>query len=161
MQFKGEYITLKELSVDYFDDYIAMFSPLVKRLLHVTSDSCERTYLEHCLSEHRERRQFFFCIFDNQNNQLIGAIGLRLPQDSRGQLGSWINEKYWGNNRYQESLKLLTDAYFERSGVDVITANIYADNQRSYKAHKKFGFIDIATINGPHGKQYVLVYKRK
>lgn len=161
MQFRGKLVTLKELSPDYFDEYIKMFSPRVKQLLHVSSNACERDYLKHCLVEHEARRQFFFCIFDNQENKLIGAVTLRSPQDTLGQVGSWINEQYWGGGRYQEALKLLIDAYFERSGVPVITAHVYVDNVRSYKAHKNFGFMDYAMTDGAYGKQYVLIYKRK
>ncbi len=41
-------------------------------------------------------RFFSFVIFNNEHSTLIDAIELRSPNDSRGQLGSWLNEKYWG-----------------------------------------------------------------
>ncbi len=160
MEFRGELITLKELVEEYFDAYLKAFSEQVRRLLHVTDDECERSFLAHRLVQHKRREVFFFCIFDNEHNRLIGAIELRSPNDSRGQLGSWINEKYWGEGRYQEALELIVEAYFERTGVDVITAHVDVSNMRSYRALKKFGFIDVATIDGPSGKQYALVYKR-
>jgi len=160
MEFRGKAITLRELAEEYFDVYLGMFSESVRRLLHVSDDECERSFLAHRLAQHERREVFFFCIFDNEQNRLIGAIELRNPNDSRGQLGSWINEKYWGDGRYQEALKLITDAYFERTGVLVVTAHVDMGNMRSYRALKKFGFIDIATIDGHYGKQYVLAYKR-
>ena len=160
MKFIGSIITLKELKESYFTDYMTMFSPKVRTLLHVSDQNTEYDYLVHCLKQHKKQIHFFFCIFDNKNNQLIGAINIRSPYDSRGQLESWLHETYWGGGRYQEALKLISDAYFERSGVNQITAHVDVDNMRSYKAHKKFGFLDTGMINGPHGKQYVLCYYR-
>lgn len=160
MEFKGQIITLKELTIDYFEMYLDMFSMKVRSLLHVADERCERSFLEHRLVQHCNREVFFFCIFENESNKLIGSIEVRSPNDSRGQLGSWINEKYWGGGRYQEALRLITQAYFERSCIDVITAHVDVSNMRSYRSLKKFGFIDVATIDGPYGKQYVLAYQR-
>jgi len=161
MEFRGELITLKELCEDYFDEYITMFSSKVRRILHVTDEGCERQFLYYRLMQHDRREVFFFCMFDNASQKLIGSIELRSPNDSRGQLGVWLNEAFWGGGRFLEALTLIVEAYFERSGIDVVTAHVDTSNIRSYKALKKFGFIDVATIDGPYGKQYALAYKRR
>lgn len=160
MEFRGERVTLKELSIDHIESYMRMFSSTVKQLLHVDSTICERSYIEYCIQQHMQRRYFCFTIFDNHEQILIGSLFLKSPHDYKGQLESWINEDYWGSGRYQESLALITREYFDRSTVSLITAHVYTDNMRSYKAHKKFGFMDIALIDGAYGKQYVLAYKR-
>jgi len=57
---------------------------------------------------------FFFVIIYKQTNKLKGAVTIRDPQVYAGQLHSWINEQFWGHNRYQEALKLLSDYFFPK-----------------------------------------------
>jgi RimJ/RimL family protein N-acetyltransferase len=124
---------------------------------------------------------------NNKAGKLIGAIEIRELTESDGQLYSWINENYWGSGAYQEALKLISKKYFETCnlkntcagsiGCDnngnfgsssngnvrckYYTANVDAENLRSYYALKKFGFIDSGIKNGPYGPQYKLLLVNK
>lgn len=171
----GEIVTLKILDRSYFQDYANMFSAKVKEFLHVQHDESEIKYLETRLENH----SFFYCIFLNTENKLIGAIEIRDLTESDGQLYSWVNENYWGSGAYQEALKLISKKYFETcnlKNIDAVnvgcgsngnirckyyTANVDAENLRSYYALKKFGFIDSEIKNGPYGLQYKLLLVNK
>lgn len=160
-QLVGKVVTLKELDKRYFDDYLVMFSQAVRASLHVADQVVERSYLDQSLENHNDGKTFFYCIFDNEDNRLIGAIEIRNKLHARGQLGSWINENYWGGGRYREALQLISDAYFQKTDQSSYTAHVDVANERSYYAHKRAGFIDAGLIDGPWGKQYKLIMRRK
>lgn len=154
----GEIVTLKILDKSYFQDYSKMFSETVKKFLHVQHDESEIKYLETRL----ENKSFFYCIFLNSENKLVGAIEIRELTESDGQLYSWVNENYWGSGAYQEALNLISRKYFEvNPECKYYTANVDAENLRSYYALKKYGFIDSGIKNGPYGLQYKLLLVKK
>lgn len=126
----------------------------------VSSVESERNYINDRLVQLRKQDVFFYCIFDNTDNCLIGAIEIRDQQQCAGQLYSWLNERYWGGGRYQESLDLITKVYFKHANVSYYTARVDVKNKRSYYALKKYGFADAGLFQGPHGKQYDLIVRR-
>jgi len=158
---RGKLVTLKPLHESFFPQYLKMFSPKVRDLLHVSSKDSEITYLEDRLKKQKKGETFFFCIFENKTNKLIGAIEIRNPKETDSQLYSWLNEKYWGTGIYQEALALLSKKYFTETDEKMYRAKVDISNLRSYKALKKHGFIDIGLKKGPHGKQYILVLPKK
>jgi len=158
---KGKLVTLKPLRESYFPQYVKMFSPKVRDLLHVSSQESEITYLYDRLEKQKVGHTFFYCVFENKENKLIGAIEIRNPQETDSQLYSWLNEAYWGTGMYQEALQLLSKIYFQETNELFYRANVDISNIRSYKALKKHGFIDFGLKKGAHGKQYILVFKRK
>ena len=160
-ELKGELVTLKLLEKSFFPQYLKMFSPKVREFLHISSHESEIEYLQDRIEKQKMGETFFYCIFDNKKNQLIGAIEIRNPQEASSQLYSWLNEKYWGTNRYQEALALLSEEYFDKTEENLYSANVYVENKRSYHALKKHGFIDIGVAKGPHGKQYKLIFRKK
>jgi hypothetical protein len=104
----GEIVTLKILDKSYFQGYMSMFSETVKKFLHVKHDESEIKYLETRL----ENKSFFYCIFLNTENKLVGAIEIRDLSESDGQLYSWVNENYWGSGAYQEALAIISKKIF-------------------------------------------------
>lgn len=159
-EIKGRLVTLKPLKESFFTDYLKMFSPKVRELLHVVEQESELEYLQDRLEKQKEGKIFFYCVFENKENTLIGAIEIRNPQETDSQLYSWINEKYWGTGMYQEALSLVSEEYFEKTDEKYYNANVDVENMRSYKALKKHGFIDIGISKGPHGKQYKLILRK-
>lgn len=79
-ELRGELVTLRLLHAQYFDDYIAAFSPLVRVNLHCTSLISEVHYLTWALKQINQTKTFFYCMFDTVANQLIGAIQIRNPE---------------------------------------------------------------------------------
>ncbi len=146
-EIKGSVITLKALKEEYFADLHHMFSNEVRKGLDfpaVIDFAYSIAYFRHL--EHRAHvsKGILYTIFDNVDQAPIGTIEIREydPEDV-GQMGMWINEKYWGGGRTVEAIKLISKAYFNLypSEKDFI---IFARpwNQRSYKALLKAGCVD-------------------
>jgi len=160
-EIKGNLVTLKPLKESYFGDYLVAFSPQVRELLHVVSGESEIVYLKDRLEKQEAGKTFFYCIFTNKENKLVGAIEIRSSQETGSQLYSWVNEKYWGTGLYQEALLLTSKKYFMDTDQELYRANVDVSNIRSYLALKKFGFVDCAFGKGPYGNQYKLLLRKK
>jgi len=160
-ELKGHFVTLKPLEESFFTQYIVMFSPKVRELLHVSSQESEVEYLRDRIEKQKRGQIFFYCIFENETDSLIGAIEIRNLQETDSQLYSWLNEAYWGTGMYQEALKLVSREYFDETQEKFYSANVDVANLRSYKALKKHGFIDTGLKKGPQGKQYTLILRNK
>jgi len=160
-ELKGSLVTLRRLHESCFPDYRAMFSPVVRRSLHVYDMRSEIKYLRSIINAKDHDAQWFYCIYDNQDNRLVGAIAIRNEKRYAGQLYSWLNENYWGNGFYQEALTLISDAYFAQPKVHCFSAHVDITNERSYDTLKKMGFADVGFWKGPWGRQYHLVLRKQ
>ena len=141
--FVGKKITLKKLQESFFEEYHQQFSPIVRQRLHLPltasfKETCD--FLKKQITLVDAGRSLFFCVFDNQDKKLIGALEIREPTHIHGQLGAWINEHYWGGGRYQEALLFVVRLYFEQTNNPDIFIFVDSDNIRSVKAHEKIGF---------------------
>lgn len=160
----GDVITLKRLDPIYFKDYYAMFSPTVRKaigILKKPTSAETKTFLSQRIQEVAQKKMLYYLIFDNKEKTLIGAIEIRDPSYPKGQLGTWINEQYWGKGRYQEALNLMLHAYFDwKENTDTVTAHIEKTNIRSLKAHKKYGFVITRTFEQDGKQLYELEIKK-
>lgn len=156
-ELQGNCITLRLFKKDQLVPYLTLFSSTVQLLLHVVSLEQEYAYL----CDLGEKNNWFYSIFCNKSKNLIGAIVIREQNKLRGQLYCWINEQYWGRGHCQEALLLLSREYFLKTGNLFFTAHVDIINKRSYYALKKCGFADFGLINGSHGKQYILIMRKK
>jgi RimJ/RimL family protein N-acetyltransferase len=138
---KGNLITLKPLQEQFIEEYYHMFSPIVRQAIGLpsTSDLQETTDFLRAIMDDPQHLMFY-CIFDNPTNKLIGAVVIRTPDHPNGQLGAWLNENFWGGERYQEALYLALKKYFDYKANNSIFAFVAVDNKRSLKAHQKMGF---------------------
>lgn len=157
----GGRVTLRMLCHDYIDAYLAMFSPIIRSILYVDSVESERAYLLERLEQQLQNQIFFYCIFDTITNQLIGAIEIRSPYSSRGQLYCWMNEQFWGASMFRWAIKLAVQSYFKATGRLFLNAKVDVSNKRSYFALKRSGFADIGISQGPHDTQYELILRKK
>ncbi len=159
---RGCCVTLCSLQPSFFNAYKRMFSPVVQQWVHVPGLDQETVYLNERLAKMQKSEAFFYCIFDNYHRQLIGALEIRDEAESRGQLYCWVNEHFWGNNRFQEAVRVAATRYFERhSDKCYFTAHVDDINKRSLYALKKSGFALAGLHNGPRGMQHVLWYRKK
>jgi RimJ/RimL family protein N-acetyltransferase len=164
----GKIVTLKKLREEHFIDFHNMFSTKVREPFespkHITLDYTIRI-LRYIMELCAKGETLYYVVFDTKEDTLIGAIEIREKNDiDPGQLGCWINENYWGGGRIQEAYRLITDAYFKlKPEEDKYEAQVRVWNKRSYKALKKFGFIDIEIRPDTEGKadRHVLEYYRK
>lgn len=152
-------VTIRSLTEHDLDDYERLFTPRVRASLHVSSPAAERIYIKERIAQHATGTTFLFGVI--RDNVLIGALEIRDANTSRGQLYCWLNEEFWGNGYFQEALELAASFYFKHTQERYITAHVYCENMRSYRALKKAGFADAGFVQGPHGKQYELIYRKK
>jgi RimJ/RimL family protein N-acetyltransferase len=152
-------VTIRSLIESDLDDYERLFTPHVRAALHVSSSGAERIYITERIAQHETGTTFLFGVFCD--DELIGALEIRAATTSRGQLYCWLNEQFWGNGYFRTALELAASFYFQHSNERYITAHVDCDNLRSYRALKKAGFADAGFQNGPHGRQYELIYRRK
>ena len=143
---KGKVITLRQLKEEYFIDFHNMFSNIVRKSLefpeHITLEYTIN-YLKGKMNKIKAKTTVNYCIFDNKENKLIGAIEIRDKNNvDPGQVGCWLNENYWGGGRVQEALNLISQVYFALKGATSYNAHVRLWNKRSYQAFKKFGFED-------------------
>lgn len=165
MNLIGSIVTLKPLQEQFFEEYHNMFSPVVRQALGLppSSELQETTnFLKTAMVDPQYEK--FYCIFDNQTNKLIGGITIRSKQHPMGQLGTWVNEQFWGGGRYQEALYLSMKEYFADDKHDSMVAFIEEKNERSLRAHQKFGFVivektseDQRYLPGKKSKKVVLI----
>lgn len=152
----GKVITLKRLNPEYFYDFYKMYDdPLVTTPLYSPDMPEEVQYsqlvehLKYELEKEANGLVLSYMIFDNKDNKLVGALEIREPDPSSpGQFGCWINPKYWGNNRFQEAFKLISNEYFRlHPNTEKFTAHVKMWNLRGYFALKKSGFKLIKTLH--------------
>ena len=166
-EIRGKFITLRQLREEFFIPYHTMWSNMVRKNLefpeYITLGYTIK-YLQGEMRKANEWKILMYCIFDNQDKKLIGAVEIRDKNDyDPGQLGCWINEAYWGGGRIQEALKLITNVYFrlkpkEKSYI----AHVRLWNTRSYKALKKFGLEDVGYYyEDGKATRYLLEMKNK
>lgn len=158
-EMRGSTIIIRPLHESYFNQYLLMLSPVVQQALHVTDMRSELSYLHDSLQKMARKETFFYCIFNRATEQLIGAIEIR--QYANGQLYSWLNECFWGKGFFQEALNLVSRCYFQATGNLFFNVRVDVSNKRSYKALKKSGAADIGFYNGPRGKQFELILRKK
>jgi len=159
-RYEGTAIYLCELNESFFTQYMKAFSERVRSLLHVSDSASELDYLRVRLEKKETKHALFFCIFDKQTEQLIGAVEIRDQRETSNQLYGWLHEDHWGFGKYQEALRIAAQEYFIRTNHIFFSAHVDVKNKRSYRAHKKCGFADIGICNGPRGRQYQLVLRK-
>ena len=143
----GTVVTLRTPEEKYFVDYYNAFSPVVRKDLEFPAEidlSYSINYLRHELARIARGEMLMYLIFDNVDGKLIGSTDIReLNNYDPGQVGIWINEKYWGGGRAREALQLISDAYFAlHPEHNSYIAHVRPWNKRSYKLLIKFGFKD-------------------
>ena len=154
-------IILHPLQEQFIEPYLNKFSATVMTALRVAHLESERTYLTEALLRQQAGQTHFYCIFDANSNQLIGAVEIRNPDTSRGQLYTWLHESYWGSGIFLAALQMAAFDYFKKTKALYFDATVDCDNMRSYRALKKVGFADLGIKEGPFEKQFVLILRNK
>jgi RimJ/RimL family protein N-acetyltransferase len=164
-EINGKIVTLRPLQEEFFISFHNMFSNLVRKNLEfpefITLGYTIR-YLQDLQRKVKEGKMLLYCIFDNKDNKLIGAINIKEKNESElGQLGWWINEAYWGGGRAQEALNLMSKTYFKlKPHEKSYIAHVRLWNKRGYLALKKNGFQDVGYFyEGGKPTRYILERK--
>ncbi|MBU1008167.1 GNAT family N-acetyltransferase [Candidatus Dependentiae bacterium] len=142
---KGQIITLKKLTADSAFDYYTAFDEDVRTYLEfpakVSYGYIER-YVRGEAKRIEKKEMIAYNIWNNQDNKMVGSIQIRELNDyDPGQLGMWLNKNYRGGGRIQESLYLVSKAYFDTNpSTDKYNAHVRPWNPRSERSMIKFGF---------------------
>ena len=157
---EGKFVILKNLSQEYIPDYLDMFSPVIQKILGVSSVWSEFEYVHTRLHKQDINKLFFYVIFKKADNFLIGSIEIRSPEH-RGQLYTWLHEQYWSQGLFQEAFVLASRDYFIHNHQETnFTARVDISNQRSLKALLKLGCTTIRKTRGAREDQHELVCTR-
>jgi RimJ/RimL family protein N-acetyltransferase len=161
-EIKGSIVTLKRFDLPHFPAFHEMFSPIIRAGIKVDTDGHYRNtliFMKKSLERMHNGEIMIYSIFDNTDKKLIGSIELRSNHaNDPGQIGCWINEQYWGGKRFQEAIKLISDAYFAITGTNSYTAQVDCDNVRSLHAFENAGFIKIGPKNKtPQPRREILI----
>lgn len=149
------------LELQYFSSYLEQFSAAVCEPLRVKSIDAEREYLHVALEKQVKGETHFYLVVERQFDRVIGAVEIRDPEQSRGQLYTWLNERYWGTGIFQEVIREVAADYFTKTQARYFDATVEVNNVRSYRALKKAGFADLGIQEGAWGRYYVLVLRNK
>lgn len=150
---------IDRLKPAYFTSYLAMFSLCVQQRLQVSAEA-EKIYLEHQYEAQERGYTFFYCVFEQAHQLLIGALEIRHPLQFPGQLYCWLHENWWGKGYLQHAFSLAVADYFKRTPYQTITAHVALANLQSYYALIKCGFNDQGLYHGPWGPQRRLVFTK-
>ena len=153
-------VYVKELSVEYVQDYLDMFSTTVQKVLGVTSLWNEFEYVHTQIAKQKEGKTFLYGIFESTKNLLIGSIEIR-STEYRGQLYTWLHEDYWGKGFFQDAFTLVRCDYFKKNKeMKEFTARVDVSNTASLKALLKAGCKLLRTCKGPREDQHEIVCYR-
>ena len=166
-ELKGERVILKKLKEEFFMDYHNMLSLDVRHSLEFPED-INLNWTLHRLGSYmkdmKNGKAVHYCIFDTnpKEQKLIGALNIR-ECTNNGQFGCWLHENHRGGGRIQESISLITKAYFSLKNTTKFIAHVRLWNQRSYKALLRAGFQDHGKLHLENKKpsSYILEYYKK
>lgn len=92
-----------------------------------------------------------YAVTDRASGQLLGAIGLKLGEnsvshyDDEPELGYWIGKPYWGQGLIPEASRALIDLAFKQLHFKAIWLCHRADNPQSARVAEKLGFTPVST----------------
>lgn len=92
-----------------------------------------------------------YAVTDRHSGKLLGAVGLKLGEDSvsryddEPEIGYWIGKPYWGQGLIPEASQALIDLAFNELHFKAIWLCHRADNPQSARVAEKLGFTPVST----------------
>jgi len=121
----------------------------------------EFEYVYTQINKQKEGKTFLYGIFELEKKCLIGSIEIR-SKEHRGQLYTWLHEKYWGKGFFQDAFALVCKDYFMKNvHATEFTARVDISNQSSTKALLKAGCKIIRLCQGPREQQHEITCYKK
>ena len=107
------------------------------------SEECSRQVIENVFS-----RPEVYAVCLKENNISLGMVGLLIGKDSNfeildneAEVAYWIGVPFWGQGIIPEAVKKLMRHAFQTLGVRALWCGYFANNDKSFKAQEKCGFI--------------------
>ena len=161
---EGEHVYISPMNPEDVEKYVKWLNdPEIVKYLSVhnglVSLNGEKEYLEEF-----SKREFVFAIVKNDNDELIGNIGLQNIDYKNGnaELGIFIGEEDNLSKGYgSEAIKLLTNYAFNHLRLHSIYLRTLDTNERAQKSYEKCGFKEFGRRHESmfiDGKYHDLVY---
>lgn len=106
-----------------------------------------KEFVKHMLAAHEQGTNFTFAVEENEQQQLIGLVGISVtPEFNHGELGYWIGKPFWGKEYGTEAAKEIVRYGFEQLHLHRIYARAFAHNPASWKVMEKVGMTYEGTL---------------
>ncbi len=94
------------------------------------------------------RNQVLYYIFDSQEKEFLGTVGLVLIdwEIRRAEIGYWLNSKYAGKGIMTQAVCALSEFAFTELGLKRLEIRCHALNIASRRVAEKAGFIEEAIL---------------
>ncbi|MDF2698636.1 MAG: GCN5-related N-acetyltransferase [Haloplasmataceae bacterium] len=157
---KTQRLTLREISLSDVNDIFeyaskANVGPRAGWLPHVVIQDT-KSWVEHTLSEEfSDSNVGVFSIINNENNKMIGTIGLHRydVKNNTVEIGYVLNPAYWGNGIMLEACIAIIKWCFESLNIYRLEVGHYEFNYQSRRVIEKSGF----KLEGVSRQKIVLV----
>ena len=90
----------------------------------------------------KQRTDYTFMIELKPNKRLIGAVGVSGFDNNKvkGELGYWLDEKYWRQGIMSEAVEAIIDFAFNKLKLEKVFIPAFVENPSSNAIAKKMGF---------------------
>ena len=146
-EIKNTRISIRELRYsDEFDLFDLFKNENVTKYLafsHYESLDQAKTLIEKAINQYKNQEIFYLGIVSNDNNKLIGYIGLSRYDltATTCQVVYALNEKYWKKGIMTDSLMLFIDYLFNEQNKEIIIGTHIDNNESSGKVMLKAGMM--------------------
>lgn len=98
-------------------------------------------WIDSVIQEIKTGTSYHFSILDDETQQIIGCIGLRIDsKDQLGKIGYWVAHKYWGKKIASKALQRISTWALANLNINYIRATAADDNLASIAVLKKCGY---------------------
>lgn len=136
LQIETERLVLKPVNMDFAEDIFREFTPEITKFMDCKSDDkIEETYefLERAMREGLAKTDLHLNVFNKENQEFLGMIGLHDLNTSTPEIGIWFKKSAHGNKFGQEvakNLKIWADEHLNYQNL------IYPVDQRNVGSRK-------------------------
>lgn len=102
-------------------------------------DNGATEWIEYVRPRHEAGEEFAFAIL-NQDNTLVGVVGLVDVTDDDAELGFWIGKPFWGRGYATAAAREAVRFAFGTAGVEHVFARPLQRNDASQRVLEKLGF---------------------
>ena len=108
---------------------------------HPYEDGMAEDWIAKSVRELEAGEAYHVAVTRSDTPDLIGAVGLGLPEQRAPVLGYWIGRPYWGQGYATEAAGGLVAFGFDALGVEKVIASVMLENLASGRVLDKLGFV--------------------
>ena len=141
---KGTLITLEPLDVEKHGQ--GFFELSQDENIHKYMGNTVPRHLDETVRLLRKYESYFhnWIILSNETHEVIGIIRLGKPEMDNGLLAAGesqiLSSRYWRKGHMKEAKTLFYSYVFEQLSLDVLYADVWAENENSVKSLESYGY---------------------